>query len=68
MPYGNLLHNWHPLTAKQKPHRKAHLLTRNNAENISEKKKKKSGEWAYKQKKEKIERAMGVGREKQERR
>ena len=65
MPYGSMLHI--PLTsllllvAKQKPHKKAYLLTR-NTEEFSE----KSSEWASKQKKDRTERVRGLGRKTRE--
>ena len=48
------------LTAKQEPHKKAYLLTK-NIEQISWK---SSGEWASRQKKGKTERVTGLGKKK----
>ena len=46
------------LAAKQKPYKRAYLLTKN----VEEFSGKKSGEWASRQKKGKIERVSGLGR------
>ena len=62
MPYGSMLHISPTilplLAAKQEPYNKASLLTKN----IEESSGKSSGEWTSRQKKDKTERVIGLGR------
>ena len=62
MPYGSILHipptNLLVLAAKQESYKKAYLLTKN----IGRISGKSSGEWTSRQKKDKTERVIGLGR------
>ena len=62
MSYGSMLHipptDFLLITTKQKPYKKAYLLTKN----IEEFSGKSSGEWTSRQKKDKTERITGLGR------